>query len=543
MKLIIPSAKIVPEELQSLGKLPAVIYPINQGIVFDALVEQYREKVDRIDILSYEAADEVERRLSNYKNISICIKKLTELRDLGYTVLCGIDEDDQAVAINFGDTIVYDDVNKILNVDGFFYSEDYPSATWSFFKESNGKLTDIYDKQIIDNRIPMKLFVGVFVFQDAQYLKKCIIDECSKENSTNSFYRAIQKYSEKYKLSPVKSEHWFDIGHSRKYRETNIEVKARSFNHILIDKNRGILKKTSDDKDKFIGEVRWYLKLPTDIEYVRPRIFSYSTSYECPYVEMEYYDYHTVHELFLFGDLDSNQWRDIFKRIRFIYKDFKRYTVRDDTIREAIKDMYYTKTEKRLKKLKKQREFEKFYSNSIFVNNRQYVSLDEIVRLLKKIIPRMLYDVNEFNIIHGDLCFSNIMVDSNFSFIKVIDPRGKFGNYDIYGDSRYELAKLFHSVEGKYDFIIKDLFDIDYDIDKCIINYTINDRRRDYDIMEIFLGVFNKEIGKDENKIRLIEALLFLSMIPLHEESLKHQMAMLGTGLDLLNNVINITIE
>ena len=33
MKLIIPSAKIVPEELQSLGKLPAVIYPINQGIV------------------------------------------------------------------------------------------------------------------------------------------------------------------------------------------------------------------------------------------------------------------------------------------------------------------------------------------------------------------------------------------------------------------------------------------------------------------------------------------------------------------------------
>lgn len=75
MKLIIPSAKIVPEELQSLGKLPAVIYPINQGIVFDALVEQYREKVDRIDILSYEAADEVERRLSNYKNISICIKK------------------------------------------------------------------------------------------------------------------------------------------------------------------------------------------------------------------------------------------------------------------------------------------------------------------------------------------------------------------------------------------------------------------------------------------------------------------------------------
>lgn len=32
MNIIIPSAKIVPEELQSLGKLPAVIYPVNQNL-------------------------------------------------------------------------------------------------------------------------------------------------------------------------------------------------------------------------------------------------------------------------------------------------------------------------------------------------------------------------------------------------------------------------------------------------------------------------------------------------------------------------------
>lgn len=61
-----------------------------------------------------------------------------------------------------------------------------------------------------------------------------------------------------------------------------MEVKAREFNHISIDKDRGILKKTSDDKDKFIGEIKWYLKLPADIEYVRPRIFDYSTSYVAP---------------------------------------------------------------------------------------------------------------------------------------------------------------------------------------------------------------------------------------------------------------------
>lgn len=29
MKVVIPSAKVVPEELQSLGKLPAIIYPLS----------------------------------------------------------------------------------------------------------------------------------------------------------------------------------------------------------------------------------------------------------------------------------------------------------------------------------------------------------------------------------------------------------------------------------------------------------------------------------------------------------------------------------
>ena len=48
MNLIIPSAKVVPEELQKLGKLPAVIYPINQRIVFDYLYEQYKDQVETI---------------------------------------------------------------------------------------------------------------------------------------------------------------------------------------------------------------------------------------------------------------------------------------------------------------------------------------------------------------------------------------------------------------------------------------------------------------------------------------------------------------
>lgn len=108
------------------------------------------------------------------------------------------------------------------------------------------------------------------------------------------------------------------------------------------------------------------------------------------------------------------------------------------------------------------------------------------------------------------------------------------------GDTRYELAKLFHSVDGKYDFIIKDLFEVSYDLENASLTHSIQDRKRDFDLYKVFLEIFKNEIGDDIKKIELIEALLFLSMIPLHGESLRHQMVMLGTGLDILNRVEDI---
>lgn len=540
MNLIIPSAKVVPEELQKLGKLPAIIYPINQRIVFDYLYEQYKGQVNLIDIICYEKADKVQRRLNKYLGAQVSIKVLDELGDLGHTIYYGLVGINDSIVINFADTIVLDNILDEKD-DSFYYQEDYMSDTWTYFEEKDGLITEVYDKQSVNTNIRKKLFVGVFKFRDAGYLRYCLERAFVAENLTMStFYFAMKLYSEKYPMKPVLTTSWFDIGHEDKYYNSKLEVKAREFNHITIDRNRGILRKSSDDKDKFIGEIKWYLKLPADVEYVRPRIFDYSTSYEAPFVAMEYYAYHTVHELFLYGDLSYQQWIDVFSRIRFICEDFKRYKVSDNNIIPSIEDMYLTKTLQRFDKLKKDSRFAAFFNNPIEVNGRRYCSLDGVTGILKKAVPELLYNIKEFNIIHGDLCFANMMVDSNLSFIKVIDPRGKFGAYDIYGDPRYELAKLFHSVDGKYDFIIKDLFDIDYDLEKASIRFEIQDRKRDFDLYSVFLDTFSSEIGDDIQQIEFIEALLFLSMIPLHSESLNHQMAMLGTGLEILNRVINI---
>ncbi|MDN6965943.1 capsular biosynthesis protein [Enterococcus faecium] len=544
MKVLIPAAKVVEKELQSIGMLPAIIYPINKKIVFDYLYNQYNAICDSLDIICYEKADKVHRRLKNYHDSRIHICDLPELGDLGQTVYFGLSDEDEPVLINFADTIVMESMSDI-EMDTFYYSEDFVSSTWTYFKINEGIITDIHDKEeayVSDKR--EKLFIGVFMFSSSKLLKSCLREavESRKQEGINSFYRALQLYSERCPLKAVRTEKWFDIGHIDKYYNTKLEVKAREFNHISIDKDRGILKKTSDDKDKFIGEIKWYLKLPADIEYVRPRIFDYSTSYVAPYVDMEYYAYHTVHELYLYGDLKYNQWHDLFSRIKFICSDFKRYTLKDEKIRESLEDMYLRKTMQRFQKLSEDKRFSAFFEKQIQINGRKFISLTGVIELLKNLIPSMLYDVNEFCIIHGDLCFANMMVDSNCSFVKVIDPRGKFGKYDIYGDSRYELAKLFHSLDGKYDYIIKDLFTVEYDTECAVIDYTINTRVRDYDLFELFKSVFSDEIKDDFDKIVLIEALLFLSMIPLHGESFDHQIVMLATGMELLARVSNKVI-
>lgn len=540
-KLLIPSAKIVSKELQTLGKLPPIIYPINHEIVFDYLYEQYEKYCDIINIMCYEEAEEVHKKISTYKSKKIIVKDLDKSIDLGYTVYSGIQDDDKEIIINFGDTIVNDNIFEIKG-NCFFYAEDYISEMWTFFEEQQGIITKVYDKiKDVESKKKGRLFVGVFKIENAQKFKMCLENAFSKINKCNStFYEAVQMYSKANPFKAIKTNKWFDIGHVDKYYNSKLEVKSREFNHITIDKNRGILTKTSEDKEKFIGEILWYLRLPKDLEYSRPRIFDYSLSYNKPYVSMEYYSYHTLHELFLYGELTYQQWVEIFKRIKFICEDYKRYKVKDNNIKKSLKEMYLDKTIKRLEKLEDKELFKKLFKEDIIINGKKYSSIREIIDILKKCIPEKLYNINEFNIIHGDLCFANIMVDTNLSFIKVIDPRGKFGDYDIYGDFRYEIAKIFHSIDGGYDYIIKDLFKIDYNIEKNEFKFELTKFNNKLNLYSIALDIFKDDIDNHLEEIELIEALLFLSMIPLHNESIEHQYAMLCTGIEILNRVINI---
>ena len=320
--------------------------------------------------------------------------------------------------------------------------------------------------------------------------------------------------------------------------DEQIKVAPRSFNRIEIDEVRGILTKTSRHKEKFIDEIRWYLKIPKQLRCFAPRIFDYSLDGNAPFVKMEFYAYRTLHEMFLTDSLWGGGYcKKIFQRLLTVVEAFQacRIECTKTDAQAAVKAMYVDKTLRRLATLRHDENFKDFFERKIVVNGKIFHSLNEILALLPVAVERLLFENAEkyFSVIHGDLCLPNILVAAEHNFLRLVDPRGEFGDFDIYGDWRYDLAKLLHSVEGNYDLIIADKFTanardfaIDYEMPQDFS-----------EVREIFFEVFKSQLN-NLLALRLIEATLFLSMVPLHANSLSRQRIMLATGVELFESVV-----
>ncbi len=174
----------------------------------------------------------------------------------------------------------------------------------------------------------------------------------------------------------------------------------------------------------------------------------------------EYYGYPTLTELYLFAELTTDNWRSIMRKLIEVHNEFSRYE--KEAKPESLLEMYWNKTRKRLRTLREENpSWDPILSSEkISFNGKDLVGADRSLEILKPSILA-LNDISHFKVIHGDLCFSNILFDINNLIVKVIDPRGSFGEKGVYGDPRYDLAKLRHSIHGLYDYIVMDLFHIE----------------------------------------------------------------------------------
>lgn len=317
----------------------------------------------------------------------------------------------------------------------------------------------------------------------------------------------------------------------------------RSFNRIVIDECSGTLHKVSEDSG-IQDEKNWYRKLPEELRWMHPRIYSYLPNG----IIMEYLDYPTAHQLYMNGKAKIGEWYNIFETAKVIQDTLEKYCeavhLSDVKALEVIREMYDEKVKKRAAKLAADDFFKPMYTLDVTINGKKRISIIELAEEIgrRTRLEAMLEPLERAPMIHGDLHLGNMLVSCEGRNMKLIDPRGRFGNLEGNGDRRYDIAKLMHSIEGGYDLIIEDEFRLKYDAGERKIQYRFNRNPKRHDAAAAFAMVYAQEVSKDWKLLTLIEAGLFLSMIPLHSESRKRQLVMLARAYELAERAIG-TLE
>jgi len=392
-------------------------------------------------------------------------------------------------------------------------------------------ITKLYDKTL-ENINEHTVASGYYSFTNGLLFCNCVL-ECILEGE-KELSAAIIKYMAVKKVKGIKCSKWYDLGHIDGILNAKRSlINSRSFNTLTINPVLNTITKKSTNNEKLRDELNWYKCLPDELKVLTPRILSTSTDGEVVNIVQEFYGYSTLAELFLYSSISKEIWLSIFQHLFLLNSEFRKYNRKVSS--ESAKDVYINKTLARLGQLDRQLSFNEILNfQELTINGKKYRNFlliqDQVLEKLENLCEGIVG-----SIIHGDFCFSNLLFDINSFIIKLIDPRGSFGEKGIYGDPRYEIAKLRHSAIGKYDFILANLFSIE--ITEQVINYTIatNDNFR---FVESFFDELVVANGYDLNEIRLIEAVLFLTMPPLHSDSYERQLMMYIAGIIKLNEIL-----
>jgi hypothetical protein len=370
---------------------------------------------------------------------------------------------------------------------------------------------------------------GSFRFINTKALEKSLFESMrikreTSEISRNSreFHDALRIYESKQKetfnlkLDPL----WKDLGHRRTYfkqRKGHISKGTRVFNSLEFDLKAGWVTK-SGVSEKMNAELNWFNSIPNDLKHYVPSVKKHEdlNKYEIQYIPSIPLNEHWISE-----NPNKDFWNDLFLSLDIMLKDFGSHTT-DTTLKDLIElkeSVYIHKVEERFdlfKILLKKKGYEENSGlNIVDLEALTSTVLQDVLNAGKEASK-----LNGWGVIHGDLCFSNIIYDQINETPKLIDPKGSFGITGIYGDPIYELLKLSQCILGDYDYFAANLFTLKKSNNELILDYP---KPVDHEwIKSTFKDFLNEKliaIGMDYKTFRTLEAGLFLSAAPLHSES------------------------
>lgn len=367
--------------------------------------------------------------------------------------------------------------------------------------------------------------VGIYFFKNYKLLKKILTEKIEKLHGEYQLSSFFELYIKQENIKIEKIDNWEDIGTLEGYMQTNRNnFNCRNFNSLYLD-DLGVIHKRSI-YEKITSEMSWFKEIEnTDFEKITPKFYE-NNKFDSEY-GIEYYDYLTLSEYMTFYPLSDYSKKNIFNSVLTkLLKVYEKNKIVSLEFNDLFKKILVDKTRKRIMLWERKDLINK---DLVKINDKNYIGLFQCLNRLFPCIEKICNDsINYVTIIHGDIAFSNILFSPRSLNFKLIDARGNFGIDTIYGDYRYDLAKLRHCYHGRYDDIINDLFEVTEDEN---INYIFYKENKYKMFDELFV-----ENNINLNDIELIEGLLFISMIPLHSDYADRQLVFFCQGLKILNN-------
>ena len=177
--------------------------------------------------------------------------------------------------------------------------------------------------------------------------------------------------------------------------------------------------------------------------------------------------------------------------------------------KEVCLDFYYYKS---LDRISDFYQINDINDSSEIINNKKTNTLNS---LLDKIDWDFMSNGTPTRF-HGDFHFENILKCKDRKYI-FIDWRQDFGGIIEYGDIYYDLAKLYHGIIVDHGAIRNNMFNINLNDTKKIIDYEIYRKQTSYKSEEILMN-FLKKNRFSIPKVKLLTALIFLNIASLHHQ-------------------------
>ncbi|MGJ7914621.1 phosphotransferase [Massilia sp. LXY-6] len=514
--ILIASAAYVNAEFQiEFGKLPPALLPIGNKRLFEYQIRTLKNVFPKEKIylslpdsyvLGYKDSYYLERE-------GVYVLRSDETLSLAEGIAQALDKsecDDLQLRLLHGDTWLQDlpDYSDCIGI--VETNEDY---VWEVEEK------DSYSEFV---------WCGYFAFSDSSTFLSFL------KAPEARFSHAVREYDNLIALQRTEVQGWHDFGHVNTYFQSRARLTTeRAFNELSI--TDGCVRKTGTPHEKIEAELQWFQELPTELKIYTPQLIDGGGKGGQPYYILEYLPLPPLNEVFVHGKNPAFYWDKIFGLCSNFLKQCVQVELTSEQIARVHGDALALITDKTWQRLDR------------FIDLTDHPGLDTPsiingvavpgLRKISKDCQEHLQNQGVFaGIMHGDFCLSNILFDSRSDRIKVIDPRGlnAASEKTQFGDLRYDLAKLSHSILGLYDFIIAGAFELKCEISLklCKFDLQIHIDERTRQIQEVFEA--RRFIGGlSPVDVMPLTILLFLSMLPLHNDDQRRQHALLANALRL----------